>query len=87
MFTHKDGISIAKRLVRAEDGLRLDKTFEGSIITSITTVLKHRNKKGLHECVIERVGDDVANYVSRKSSNKEELRFTTFCEDYLNNDL
>ena len=42
---------------------------EGQLYPSITTVLKNRNKKGLHEWR-ERVGDDVVNYVSRKSACK-----------------
>ena len=35
--------------VKTKDGIRLYKTFEGQLYPSITTVLKNRNKKGLHE--------------------------------------
>ncbi len=85
MFIHKDGISIPEIKAETKDGVRLYKTPEGQLYPSITTVLKNRNKKGLHEWR-ERVGDDVANYVSRKSATRG-TQVHHFCEDYLNNDL
>ena len=85
MFIHKDGISIPEIKAETKDGIRLYKTPEGQLYPSITTVLKNRNKKGLHEWR-ERVGDDVANYVSRKSATRG-TQVHHFCEDYLNNDL
>ena len=50
---------------------------------SITTVLSIRNKKGLMEWR-NRVGDDVANYVSRTAATRG-TKVHHMCEDYLNN--
>ena len=50
---------------------------------SITTVLSIRNKKGLMEWR-KRVGDDVANHISRKAAARG-TKVHHMCEDYLNN--
>ena len=50
---------------------------------SITTVLSNRGKEGLFEWR-KRVGNDVANYISRKAA-KRGTSVHQMCEDYLNN--
>ena len=50
---------------------------------SITTVLSNRGKQGLFEWR-KRVGNDVANYISRKAA-KRGTSVHQMCEDYLNN--
>ena len=47
-----------------QDGIRLYETPDGNMYPSITTVLSVRNKQGLFEWR-KRVGNDVANYISR----------------------
>ena len=85
MFKHKTDLNIPDIKATTKDGIRLYETPEGKLYPSITTVLKNRNKKGLHEWR-ERVGDDVANYIARKSATRG-TQVHHFCEDYLNNDL
>ena len=65
------------------DGGRAYETPEGNLYPSITTVLSIRNKKGLHEWR-ERVGHDVANYITRTAANRG-TAVHKMCEDYLNN--
>ena len=65
------------------DGVRLYETPEGNKYPSITTVLSVRNKKGLMEWR-KRVGNDVANYVSRTAAARG-TKVHHMCEDYLNN--
>ena len=84
-FKHKTDLNIPDIKATTKDGIRLYETPEGKLYPSITTVLKNRNKKGLHEWR-ERVGDDVANYIARKSATRG-TQVHHFCEDYLNNDL
>ena len=52
---------------------------------SITTVLSNRGKEGLFEWR-KRVGNDVANYISRKAATRG-TSVHQMCEDYLNNDF
>ena len=65
------------------DGIRLYKTPEGNKYPSITTVLSVRNKKGLAQWR-KRVGNDVANHISRTAANRG-TKVHHMCEDYLNN--
>ena len=65
------------------DKKRFYETPEGELYPSITTVLSVRNKKGLFEWR-KRVGDDVANYVARKSATRG-TQVHHFCEKYLDN--
>ena len=83
MFTHKTDLNIPDIKAKTTDGVRLYETPEGNFYPSITTVLKDRDKKGLYEWR-ERVGDDVANYVSRKSATRG-TQVHHFCEKYLDN--
>ena len=66
-----------------QDGVRLYKTPEGNKYPSITTVLSVRNKKGIAEWR-KRVGNDVANHISRTAANRG-TKVHHMCEDYLNN--
>jgi len=65
------------------DGIRLYETPEGNKYPSITTVLSVRNKKGLAQWR-KRVGNDVANHISRTAANRG-TKVHHMCEDYLNN--
>ena len=65
MFKHKTDLNIPEIKAKTTDGVRLYETPEGKFYPSITTVLKNRDKQGLHEWR-ERVGEDVANYVATK---------------------
>ena len=58
-------------------------TPEEKYYPSITTVLSIRNKEGLMEWR-KRVGNDVANYVSRTAAARG-TKVHHMCEDYLNN--
>ena len=68
---------------RNKEGGRVYETPDGNFYPSITTVLSIRNKKGLHEWR-KRVGDDVANYISRTAAMRG-TKVHHMCEDYLNN--
>ena len=65
------------------DGVRLYETPDGNFYPSITTVLSTRNKEGLFKWR-ERVGEDVANYVARKSATRG-TQVHHYCEKYLDN--
>ena len=69
---------------RNKDGTRLYETPDGNFYPSVTTVLSIRNKQGLHEWR-KRVGNDVANYISRTSAARG-TAVHHMCEDYLNNE-
>ena len=58
-------------------------TPEGKEYPSITTVLSNRGKEGLFECR-NRVGHEVANYISGKAA-KRGTAVHHMCEEYLNN--
>ena len=83
MFKHKTDLNIPEIKAKTTDGIRLYETPEGKFYPSITTVLKNRGKQGLHEWR-ERVGDDVANYVARKSATRG-TQVHHYCEKYLDN--
>ena len=59
-------------------------TPEDNYYPSITTVLSIRNKEGLMKWR-KRVGDDVANYVSRTAAMRG-TKVHHMCEDFLNNE-
>ena len=83
MFKHKTDLNIPEIKAKTTDGVRLYETPEGKFYPSITTVLKNRDKQGLHEWR-ERVGEDVANYVARKSATRG-TQVHHYCEKYLDN--
>jgi len=83
MFQHKNNLDIPDISAKTSDGIRLYETPEGKFYPSITTVLKNRGKEGLFEWR-KRVGDDVANYVSRKSATRG-TQVHHYCEKYLDN--
>jgi len=64
--THKP-VYLAEINATNKDGIRLYETPEGNKYPSITTVLSVRNKQGLNAWR-KRVGDDVANYISRTAA-------------------
>ena len=64
--THKP-ISLVEIKATNKDGTRLYETPEGNEYPSITTVLSIRNKQGLNAWR-KRVGNDVANYISRTAA-------------------
>ena len=68
---------------RNQEGGRVYETPDGNFYPSITTVLSIRNKKGLMEWR-KRVGEDVANYISRTAAMRG-TKVHHMCEDYLNN--
>ena len=68
---------------RNKESGRVYETPDGNFYPSITTVLSIRIKKGLMEWR-KRVGDDVANYISRTAAMRG-TKVHHMCEDYLNN--
>ena len=80
--THKP-ISLVEIKATNKDGTRLYETPEGNEYPSITTVLSIRNKQGLNAWR-KRVGNDVANYISRTAAARG-TAVHHMCEDYLNN--
>lgn len=82
-FTHI-GNSIPDIKAKNVGGVRLYETPEGELYPSITTVLKVRSSDGINEWR-DRVGEDVANYISRTSATRG-TQVHHFCEHYLNND-
>jgi len=83
-FKHKN-INLPEIKAKTTDGVRLYETPEKNFYPSITTVLSIRGKKELFEWR-KRVGDDVANYVARKSANRG-TAVHHMCEDYINNNF
>ena len=65
------------------DQQRFYVTPDNNYYPSITTVLSIRSKQGLMEWR-KRVGNDVANYVSRTAAARG-TKVHHMCEDYLNN--
>ncbi len=65
------------------DGVRLYETPEGNFYPSITTVLSVKSKQGLSEWR-QKVGNEVANYISGKAAARG-TKVHHMCEDYLNN--
>ena len=82
MYNHEP-VKLQPITATNQDGVRLYKTPEGNKYPSITTVLSVRNKKGLAEWR-KRVGNDVANHISRTAANRG-TKVHHMCEDYLNN--
>ena len=82
MYNHET-VELQPITATNQDGVRLYKTPEGNKYPSITTVLSVRNKKGLAEWR-KRVGNDVANHISRTAANRG-TKVHHMCEDYLNN--
>ena len=67
------------------DSGRLYTTPEGNQYKSITTVLSHYGKKALYEWR-QAVGEERANEISRKASNRG-TKVHKICEDYINNEI
>jgi ATP-dependent exoDNAse (exonuclease V) beta subunit len=67
------------------DSGRLYTTPEGNKYKSITTVLSHLNKKAIYEWR-QAVGEERANEISRKASNRG-TKVHKICEDYINNEI
>ena len=67
------------------DSGRLYTTPEGKKYKSITTVLSHYNKQAIYEWR-QAVGEEEANKVSRKASNRG-TKVHKICEDYLKNEI
>jgi len=82
MYNHEP-VELQPITATNQDGVRLYETPEGNKYPSITTVLSVRNKKGLAEWR-KRVGNDVANHISRTAANRG-TKVHHMCEDYLNN--
>ena len=77
------GTNLPELSTKTIDRKRYYITPEGEEYPSITTVLSNRGKEGLFEWR-KRVGNDVANYISRKAA-KRGTSVHQMCEDYLNN--
>ena len=82
MFNHVP-VELPAITATNKNGVRLYETPEGNKYPSITTVLSVRNKKGLMEWR-KRVGNDVANHISRTAAARG-TKVHHMCEDYLNN--
>ena len=81
-FTHK-AVKLPNLVTTTLNKKRFYNTPEGAMLPSITTVLSIRKKEGLIEWR-KRVGDDVANYISRNAIRRG-IKIHEMCEDYLNN--
>ena len=82
MFNHCE-INLPEINTKTINKKRFYVTPENKYYPSITTVLSVRNKEGLFEWR-KRVGDDVANYISRTAASRG-IKVHHMCEDYLNN--
>ena len=82
MFNHV-GVELQPITATTTNGVRLYETPEGNLYPSITTVLSIRKKEGLMEWR-KRVGDEVANHISRTAAARG-TKVHHMCEDYLNN--
>ena len=82
MFTHKS-VEIPEVSTKTVNRKRFYVTPDGGIFPSITTVLSVRSKEGLAEWR-KRVGEDVANYISRTAATRG-TKVHQMCEDFLNN--
>ena len=82
MFNHVP-VELQPITATNKNGVRLYETPEGNKYPSITTVLSVRNKQGLTEWR-KRVGDEVANHISRTAAARG-TKVHHMCEDYLNN--
>ena len=77
------GTNLPELSTKTIDRKRYYVTPEGKEYPSITTVLSNRGKQGLFEWR-KRVGNGVANYISRKAAKRGTL-VPQMCEAYLNN--
>ncbi|MAG25149.1 hypothetical protein CMI47_06175 [Candidatus Pacearchaeota archaeon] len=82
MFNHHT-LNLPELQTKTIDGKRFYITPEKKYYPSITTVLSIRKKEGLLEWR-KRVGNDVANYISRTAAARG-TKVHQMCEDYLNN--
>ena len=82
MFTHKP-VEIPEVSTKTVNRKRFYLTPEGGVFPSITTVLSVRKREGLSEWR-KRVGEDVANYISRTAAHRG-TKVHQMCEDFLNN--
>lgn len=83
MFTHKP-VEIPEVSTKNVNRKRFYVTPEGKFYPSITTVLSVRKKEGLAEWR-KRVGEDVANYISRTAATRG-TKVHKMVEDFLNNE-
>ena len=83
-FNHKT-VKLPELTTETINRKRFYITPEGNKYPSITTVLSIRKKEGLLEWR-KRVGNDVANYISRTAASRG-TKVHHMCEDYLNNNL
>ena len=82
-FVHKSA-NLLEIETTTIDGRRYYVTPEGNKYPSITTVLSDRGKEGI-VAWRKKVGEDVANHITRTASNRG-TKFHTICENYLNNE-
>jgi len=82
MFNHI-GVDIPEVSTKNVNRKRFYVTPEGKLFPSITTVLNVRKREGLAEWR-KRVGEDVANYISRTAATRG-TKVHQMCEDFLNN--
>ena len=83
MFTHKP-VELPEVSTKTVNKKRFYVAPDGSLYPSITTVLSVRSKEGLAEWR-KRVGEDVANYISRTAANRG-TKVHKMVEDFLNNE-
>ena len=84
MFTHNP-VDIPELSTKNVNRKRFYLTPDGGIFPSITTVLQVRKREGLSEWR-KKVGNDVANYISRTAAHRG-TKVHHMCEDFLNNQL
>lgn len=82
-FNHIDHDIPKLKRVTNDDGSRLYQTPEGNAYPSVTTITGQLKKKAIMEWR-QRVGEEVANQISRKASSRG-TRVHSLCEDYLSN--
>ena len=82
MFTHNP-VDIPELSTKNVNRKRFYLTPDGGIFPSITTVLQVRKREGLSEWR-KKVGNDVANYISRTAAHRG-TKVHHMCEDFLNN--
>jgi len=83
MFTHKP-VELPEVSTKTVNKKRFYVAPDGNLYPSITTVLSVRSREGLAEWR-KRVGNDVANYISRTAANRG-TKVHKMVEDFLNNE-
>ena len=83
MFTHKP-VELPEVSTKTVNKKRFYVAPDGNLYPSITTVLSVRSREGLAEWR-KRVGEDVANYISRTAANRG-TKVHKMVEDFLNNE-